>query len=61
MKTQKAITGGVNILTFLFCVPYINKINGSLMNKLAERFCMNPNTLALLINISVKGGGVYEN
>jgi hypothetical protein len=46
---------------FLIVMPHAQTLSNSLLLKLAGRFSVSPDTLALLINIAVNGGTYYEN
>ena len=46
---------------FLSVIPHLQGLNNSLLLKLADRFSISPDILALLINLAAKGGAYYGN
>jgi len=50
-----------NIYRFLKAVPYLETIGNSICIRLAHRFNVSPETLALIIQIATEGGGLNEN
>ena len=58
---QRSYAKYTNVLAFLKAVPYLEKLNDSTVQLLAQRFALSPEMLALLLNIAAKGGAWYDN
>lgn len=61
LHPQRSYAKDTNVLAFLKAIPYLEKLNYSTVQLLAQRFALCPEMLALLLNIAAKGGALYEN
>ncbi|WP_162793565.1 hypothetical protein [Runella rosea] len=61
LHPQRSYAKDTNVLAFLKAVSYLEKLNYSTVQLLAQRFTLSPEMLALLLNIAAKGGALYDN